>query len=68
MQYTLHVYPVGMDDVSHDVRVVEVALDPSFSSFATLNVVAPRDSVFNALTTFRRLYHDVVVHTVATTP
>lgn len=66
LQYTLHVYPIGMDDVSDDVRVVEVALDPKYSSFATLNFVAPRDSVFKALPTFRRIWHDVVVHTVAT--
>ena len=68
MQYTLHVYPIGDSDVSADVRVVEVPLDTNLHSFATLNFVVPRDSMFNALTTFRRLYHDVVVHTVATTP
>ena len=63
-QYVIHVYPIGLDDVSSDVRVIEIPLDTSVKDFVGLNFVAPRDSVFAALPTCRRIWHDVVVHTV----
>mgnify|MGYP003662133732 CR=1 FL=1 len=67
-QYVLHIYPIGSDDVSEEVRVIEVPLDTSVVTYVGLNFVTPRDSVFKSMTTLRRIWHDVVVHTVATTP